>query len=189
MEETFSEKMIDRFGIRGLMLIGVAACLVFVLILYGILSVTGVIVTDAKEPEQVIVEPYHNTDYDTHMTTGIEIPHIKSRTFDICTVSADDPVNDWTGNDVSSLVQAAMSFRITKNDAKWKQDGATVVPEGATVVDIGMVQVYAWHERTVGTKNQSSDHFVFCTAGDVYHLIRSTKGTTTNVKLTCGRTA
>lgn len=65
----------------------------------------------------------------------------------------------------------------------------TVVPEGATVVDIGLVQVYAWHERTVGTKNQSSDHFVFCAAGDVYHLIRSTKGTTTNVKLTCGRTA
>lgn len=28
----------------------------------------------------------------------------------------------------------------------------TVVPEGATVVDIGLVQVYAWHERTVGTK-------------------------------------
>ena len=136
-----------------------------------------------------IVEPYHNTDYDTYMATGIEIPHIKSRTFDICTVSADDLVNDWTGNDVSSLVQAAMSFRITKNDAKWKQGGMTVVPEGATVVDIGLVQVYAWHERTVGTKNQSSDHFVFCAAGDVYHLIRSTKGTTTNVKLTCGRTA
>ena len=78
---------------------------------------------------------------------------------------------------------------ITKNDAKWKQGGMTVVPEGATVVDIGLVQVYAWHERTVGTKNQSSDHFVFRVAGDVCHLIRSTKGTTTNVQLTCGRTA
>ena len=189
MEETFSEKMIGRFGVRGLMLIGAATWLAFVLILYGILSVTGVIVTDAKDPEQVIMEPYHNTDYDTYMTTGIEIPHIKSRTFDICTVSEDDPVNEWTGNDISSLVQAAMSFRITKNDAKWKQGGATVVPEGATVVDIGMVQVYAWHEHTIGAENQSSDHFVFCTPGDVYHLIRSTKGTTTNVKLTCGRTA
>ena len=63
------------------------------------------------------------------------------------------------------------------------------MPEGATVVDIGMVQVYAWHERAIGTGDQSSDHFVFCTAGDVYHLIRSTKGTTTNVKLTCGRIA
>lgn len=189
MEETFSEKMIGRFGICGLILIGVTAWLVFALILYGILSVTGVIVTEAKEPEQTIVESYHNTDYDTYMTTGIEIPHIQGRTFDICTVSADDLVNDWTGNDISSLVQAAMSFRITKNDAKWKQGGMTVVPEGATVVDIGLVRVYAWHERTVGTKNQSSDHFVFRVAGDVYHLIRSTKGTTTNVKLTCGRTA
>lgn len=93
MEETFSEKMIDRFGICGLILIGVTAWLVFAFILYGILSVTGVIVTEAKEPEQAIVEPYHNTDYDTYTTTGIEIPHIKSRTFDICTVSADDLVN------------------------------------------------------------------------------------------------
>lgn len=53
MEETFSEKMIDRFGICGLILIGVTAWLVFALILYGILSVTGVIVTEVKEPEQV----------------------------------------------------------------------------------------------------------------------------------------
>ena len=35
MEETFSEKMIDRFGICGLILIGVTAWLVFAFILYG----------------------------------------------------------------------------------------------------------------------------------------------------------
>ena len=35
MEETFSEKMIGRFGICGLILIGVTAWLVFALILYG----------------------------------------------------------------------------------------------------------------------------------------------------------
>lgn len=35
MEETFSKKMIGRFGICGLILIGVTAWLVFALILYG----------------------------------------------------------------------------------------------------------------------------------------------------------